>query len=108
MRSERNGLPASGWGLPRLHRATLRAMQAAGAEIVECLRVLEEADLNLVGEVLRGHGTFFELEHYPPQDVFDVASHSQYLHRRGARPLPHLPERPGHARWRQSGSLRRQ
>ncbi len=80
MRSERNGLPASGWGLPRLHRATLRAMQAAGAEIVECLRVLEKADLNLVGEVLRGHGTFFELEHYPPQDVFDVATHSQYYY----------------------------
>jgi hypothetical protein len=64
----------------RLPRARLEAMYAAGEEVFECLRVLEKADLNLVGEVLRGHGTFYELEHYPPQDVFDSDTHSQYYY----------------------------
>ena len=64
----------------RLPRARLEAMHAAGEEIFECLRVLEKADLNLVGEVLRGQGTFYELEHYPPQDVFDSDTHSQYYY----------------------------
>jgi hypothetical protein len=64
----------------RLTRPRLEAMHAAGQEVFECLRVLEKADLNLVGEVLRGHGTFYELEHYPPQDVFDTDSHSQYYY----------------------------
>jgi len=63
-----------------LPRTQLEAMYAAGAEVFECLRVLEKADLNLVGEVLRGQGTFYELEHYPPQDVFDTDTHSQYYY----------------------------
>lgn len=76
----------------RLPRARLESMLAAGEEIVECTRVLEKADLNLVGEVLRGHGTFTELEHYPPDDVFDQDSHSQYYYHahRG------LPQEHGH------------
>lgn len=55
-------------------------MLRAGEEALECLRVLEKVDLNLVGEVLRGHETFYELEHYPTDDVFDVDSHSQYYY----------------------------
>jgi len=64
----------------RLPRRRLEAMYAAGEEVFECLRVLEKAGLNLVGEVLRGHGTFYELERYPPDDVFDADSHSQYYY----------------------------
>lgn len=64
----------------RLPRSRLESMAAAGAEARECLRVLEKADLNLVGEVLRGHGTFTELEHYPPDDVFDRDTHAQYYY----------------------------
>ncbi|MGH8680933.1 MAG: DUF6969 family protein [Burkholderiales bacterium] len=64
----------------RLARPRLEAMHAAGEEVLQCLRVLEKADLNLVGEVLRGQGTFCELEHYPPQDVFDADAHSQYYY----------------------------
>jgi hypothetical protein len=64
-------------GLPR---ATLDTMLAAGDEINECLRVLEKADLNLVGEVLRGHGTFYEYDHYPPGDVYDHETHAQYYY----------------------------
>ena len=55
-------------------------MAAAGVEVIECLRVLEKAGLNLVGELLRGHGTFTELEHYPPDDVFDHHTHAQYYY----------------------------
>lgn len=64
-------------GLPRRQ---LEAMAAAGAEVSESLRVLEKAGLNVVGEVLRGQGTFYELEHYPPDDVFDHDSQSQYYY----------------------------
>ena len=63
-----------------LPHARLRAMRAAGEEVLECLRVLEKADLNVVGEVLRGHGTFYEDEHYPPDDVHDRETHSQYYY----------------------------
>ena len=64
----------------RLPRARLEAMYSAGEEVFECLRVLEKADLNVVGEVLRAQGTFYELEHYPPQDVFDSDTQSQYYY----------------------------
>ncbi|MBL8450590.1 MAG: hypothetical protein JNM32_11825 [Dechloromonas sp.] len=58
----------------------LLAMQAAGREVLECRRVLRKADLNVVGEVLKGQGEFFELEHYPHDDVHDEETHSQYYY----------------------------
>ena len=57
---------------------SLRAMLAAGEEILECYRVLRKAGLNIVGEVLRGQGEFVELNHYPDDDVFDGDTQSQY------------------------------
>lgn len=63
-----------------LSTAALARMHAAGREIAECYRVLEKAGLNIVGEVLRGHGTFYEYEHYPPDDVFDRETHAQYYY----------------------------
>lgn len=78
--------------LGRLPRARLEAMRAAGAEVSECLRVLDKAGLDLVSEVLRGQGTFFELEHYPPEDVFDRDTHAQYYYHahRGAAEHGHF------------------
>lgn len=73
--------------LGQLPRARLEAMRAAGADVLECLRVLDKGGLDLVSEVLRGQGTFYELEHYPPDDVFDRDTHAQYYyhaHRRAA------------------------
>ena len=64
-------------GLPRVQ---LRAMQAAGAQALECQRVLERGGLNLVGEALRGQGTFYEYNHYPENDVYDDKSHAQYYY----------------------------
>jgi len=64
----------------RLPRVQLEIMLAAGREIVECYRVLHKGGLNVVGEVLRGTGTFYEHNHYPEDDVFDADSHSQYYY----------------------------
>lgn len=53
----------------------------------ESLRVLKKGGLNLVGEMLKGQGTFYEMQHYPEGDVFDRDSHAQYYyhaHRGGA------------------------
>lgn len=66
--------------LQRLPRARLEAMRAAGAEILECQRVLDKAGLDLVSEVLRGQGTFYELEHYPVDDVIDRDTQAQYYY----------------------------
>lgn len=63
-----------------LPRERLDAMRAAAAEARECLRVLRKAGLNLVGEVLRGQGTFREYDHYPKDDVYDAESHAQYYY----------------------------
>ncbi len=66
--------------LSRLTRARLERMLAAGREIVECHRVLHKGGLNVVGEVLRGTGTFYEYNHYPEDDVYDADSHAQYYY----------------------------
>ncbi len=61
-------------------------MAAAGAEILECYRVLRRTGDNVVGEALRGGGVFYEFKHYPAGDVYDGDSHSQYYyhaHRKG-------------------------
>ena len=66
--------------LSDLQPDVLRKMRSAADEVRACVDALEGGDLNLVGELLRGHDTFFELEHYPPDDVFDRRSHSQYYY----------------------------
>lgn len=73
--------------LSALDRERLEDMRAAGLEAQECVRVLEKAGLNLVGEVLKGQGKFYEYNHYPEDDVFDAETHSQYYYHahRGAQ-----------------------
>lgn len=66
--------------LAPLGAADLRAMLAAGEDILECYRVLENGEINIVGEMLRGEGEFIELNHYPDTDVYDRDSHSQYYY----------------------------
>ncbi|MBL4692685.1 MAG: hypothetical protein JKY92_05085 [Magnetovibrio sp.] len=69
-----------------LGRAQLEAMLDAGQWVLECHRILQKSSDNIVGEVLRGNGTFTQLDHYPPGDVFDQTSFSQYYyhaHREG-------------------------
>ncbi len=55
----------------------LERMAESAAEAVDCIRVLEKSGSNLVAEVLGGR-EFIEFEHYPPDDVYDPESHSQY------------------------------
>ena len=66
--------------LASLPRAKLRAMLMAGAEVLECHRVLRNGGVNLVSEVLRGQGTFYEHDHYPADDVYDQETGAQYYY----------------------------
>ncbi len=64
----------------------LEAMAEAGDEVNECCRVLARTGDNVVGEVLRGQGTFYEYNHCPAGDVYDYETHAQYYyhaHRKG-------------------------
>ncbi len=60
--------------------AQLRACLAAGEEVRECTRVLAKSGDNIVGELLRGEGSFFEWDHYPRGDVYDPVTHAQYYY----------------------------
>ena len=80
--------------LSRHSRAELDRMAAAGAEVLECVRVLEKTGDNIVGELLRGQGTFYEWNHYPDGDVYDRASHAQYYYH--AHPKEERPGEHGH------------
>lgn len=61
-------------------REQLEDMLAAGIEIEESYRLLEKASRNVVGQVLEHHGTFYEFDHFPPGDVYDNETHSQYYY----------------------------
>jgi len=62
----------------------LQKMQQAGQEIQQCYRVLKNAGLNIVGEILRDTlskgETFYEFNHYPDDDVYDRKTHAQYYY----------------------------
>jgi len=76
-----------------LSRLQLESMAGAGIQIIECYRVLQKGGLNIVGEVLKGQGEFYELEHYPKEDVFDGETNSQYYyhsHRSGTSENGHF------------------
>ena len=64
--------------LSTLPRTTLKRLAEAGAQVRESMSALEKAELNLVGECLRGQGDFYEFSHYPQDDVYDTDSKSQY------------------------------
>ncbi|MDX1512572.1 MAG: hypothetical protein R3174_02410 [Gammaproteobacteria bacterium] len=66
--------------LDALSRERLQEMLDAGIEAGECMRVLKKGGLNLVGEMLKGQGTFYEFDHYPKGDVYDEETHAQYYY----------------------------
>ncbi len=68
----------------------LEEMADAGQDVLNCYRVLAKSSDNIVGEVISGHGTFYEMDHYPPGDVYDPESHSQYYYH------AHREEEHGH------------
>ena len=63
-----------------LPREEVERMAEAGGEIVEIRRVLGRTGDNVVAEVLRNQGTFYEWDHYPSGDVYDHGSHAQYYY----------------------------
>ena len=72
--------------LRKLPVEVLDSMATAGEQVLECYRVLEKSGSNVVAEVLRGQGKFYELDHYPAGDIYDPETHSQYFyhaHREG-------------------------
>jgi len=92
--------------------ARLETMAEAGTRILESYRVLRKGGLNIVGEVLRDQGTFYEFEHYPKDDVFDDETHCQYYYH-AHRPeagehgaFPSVHPATGHARRHRPGRLR--
>ena len=83
MRSEtmiQSAAVASDFSLDGLPVEQLDAMAAAGAEVVEIHRLLAKTGDNVVGELLKHHGTFYEWDHYPPGDVYDHETHGQYYY----------------------------
>lgn len=61
-------------------RSVLEDMQAAGVAVRRWQEVLARTGDNVVGEVLRHGGTFYEWNHYPEGDVYDRESHAQYYY----------------------------
>ncbi len=83
--------------LQTLPRRRLLAMRAAGQRVLESYRALEKSGTNVVAEVLRGQGEFYEWDHYPAGDVYDWDTHSQYYYH------AHPPERRGSRRYAEHG-----
>lgn len=66
--------------LDAIDDAELEAMAEAAREVALCTRVLAKTGDNVVGEVLRGAGPFYEWRHYPASDVYDNEYHAQYYY----------------------------
>lgn len=66
--------------LRQLGRDELLAMYAAAADVTESLAALAEAGKNPVTEVLGGAGVVEEWSHFPPGDVIDASTQSQYYY----------------------------
>lgn len=91
--TERSGKkPTTGIALEALPRDRLERMADAAAELARCEEALSKSGENVVAELLRSAGSFYEWEHYPKGDVYDPDSHAQYYyhaHAAGERPQEH-------------------
>ena len=66
--------------LADLPRRRLATMLEAGEAVVAARDRLLDRGSNVVAEVLRGQGPFYEYSHYPDGDVFDPATGAQYYY----------------------------
>ncbi|MDV7338966.1 hypothetical protein RYZ26_05145 [Terasakiella sp. A23] len=83
--------------LKDLSTERLQKMLEAGAMVEECHRVLAKVGENIVSDILKGTGTFYQMNHYPEGDVYDHETHGQYYyhaHRDGEHGHFHLFLRP--------------
>lgn len=60
--------------------ARLSMMKAAARFVRKIGSELEDQDSNVIAEILRDGPEFYEWDHYPSGDVYDLASHSQYYY----------------------------
>lgn len=83
--------PASDWAetadldsalvlLADLPREELEGLADAGREVQHCQRVLAKTGDSVVGELMRGTGSFSPWRHYPPGDVYDHEYHAQFYY----------------------------
>ena len=63
-----------------LTRDDLLAMYAAAGDVTEAMAALAETGKNPVTEALGGAGVVDEWAHFPPGDVFDASTQSQYYY----------------------------
>ncbi len=80
--------------LESLDRESLASMLEAGKDVLECYRVLKKTGDNIVGELLRNAGTFYQWQHYPKGDVYDRENGSQFYYH--AHPKSSRPGEHGH------------
>jgi hypothetical protein len=66
--------------LADLPRRRLAAMLDAGEAVAAARDHLLNRGSNVVAEVLRGQGPFYEFDHYPEGDVFDPVTGAQYYY----------------------------
>jgi hypothetical protein len=69
-----------------LDDATRDGLRTAGQTAQAAIGILKQEGLNLVSAILRDQGTFYEMNHYPEDDVYDPKSACQYYyhaHREG-------------------------
>lgn len=66
--------------MANLGRARLQSMLAAGIEVLRIQQDLAGRRSNLVAELLRNQGEFYEQQHYPRGDVFDPETGAQYYY----------------------------
>ena len=64
--------------LGHLSVTELQELLDAGQQARAAEAALEKGGQNIVGECLKGQGEFYELSHYPQDDVYDKDSKSQY------------------------------
>lgn len=81
--------------IEHLDRETLEQVGKAAAEVAEIHRVLAKTGDNVVGELLRGSGTFYEWDHYPKGDVYDHDTNGQYYYH-AHPPEQRFPGEHGH------------
>jgi hypothetical protein len=58
----------------------LESIVGAGEEVEEIARLLAKTEDNIVGELIKDAGTFYEWNHYPDGDVYDAETGSQFFY----------------------------
>lgn len=72
----------------------LQDMRDAAHQVLECHRILNVTEDNIVGELIKNVETFYEWNHYPEGDVYDAVSHAQYYYH--AHPADERANEHGH------------